>query len=65
MTKYVVILVLCGYIGYGEYLVNRMHSTLQQSGDDYTEFKEQGIGDLANNARIGIYSDYIEFRMQE
>lgn len=64
MRHVIVLMILC-YIGYGEYVCNKIDDALMANGLTYQEFTTQGVSELANKTRTGLISDYIKFRMTE
>lgn len=62
---HIIFVIVVMFLSYGEYRVSDVVDTLHATGYTYEEFKEQGIGDTADYTRMGIFCDYIEFRMQK
>lgn len=62
--KYIIVIVLGLYLGYGEHLVHKIDDILILEGYVYAEYRDQGLGELGRTTRVGLYSDYLTFRMR-
>lgn len=61
--RHIIVLTILVYVGYGEYVCNKIDDALVINELSYEEFTTQGVSELANQTRTGLISDYIKFRM--